>query len=193
MSIIKQDYGSLGNDVQTQMLIAPVLAEMVSDKAYAVGEQFIVNNVLYKITQAVSAADIPLVVGTNCEVSQTITQQTMGINDVSLLLPTSIRKVPTLNYGTIANNGTFYYKIGTRVHVNIAVTGLGSVSSAVVLFTLPEGYRPSNYIVYSGYTGSHKTASEAPKGFIGSSGTVTYDPTPSGVVYASVEFDAFEN
>ncbi len=75
MSIIKQDYGSLGNDVQTQMLIAPVLAEMVSDRAYAVGEQFIVNNVLYKITQAVSAADVPLVVGSNCEVSDSITQQ----------------------------------------------------------------------------------------------------------------------
>jgi len=79
MSIIKQDYGSLGNDVQTQMLIAPVLAEMVSDKAYAVGEQFIVNNVLYKITQAVSGANVPLVVGTNCEVSDSITQQ---INDI---------------------------------------------------------------------------------------------------------------
>ena len=74
-NIIKQDYGSLGNDVQTQMLIAPVLATMVSDRAYAVGEQFIVNNVLYKITQAVSAADVPLVVGNNCEVSDSITQQ----------------------------------------------------------------------------------------------------------------------
>jgi len=113
------------------------------------------------------------------------------INDASLLLSPTIRKVPTLNYGTSNNNGTFYYKIGTRVHVNIAVTGLGSLSSAIVLFTLPVGYRPSSYIVYSGYTGSHKTASEAPKGFIDSAGTVTYDPTPSGAVYASVEFDAF--
>ena len=75
MSIIKQDYGSLGNDVQTQMLIAPVLPTMVSDRAYAVGEQFIVDNVLYKITQAVSGANVPLVVGTNCEVSDSITQQ----------------------------------------------------------------------------------------------------------------------
>lgn len=74
-NVIRQDYGSLGNDVQTQMLIAPVLAKMVSDRAYAVGEQFIVNNVLYKITQAVSAADVPLVVGSNCEVSDSITQQ----------------------------------------------------------------------------------------------------------------------
>ena len=113
------------------------------------------------------------------------------INDASLLLSQTIRKVPTLNYGTIADNGTFYYKIGTRVHVNIAVMGLGSLSTSVVLFTLPAGYRPSSFITYSGYTGSHNTASEAPKGFVDSAGNVTYDPTPSGTVYASVEFDAF--
>jgi hypothetical protein len=80
-NIIKQDYGSLGNDVQTQMLIAPVLATMVSDRAYAVGEQFIVNSVLYKITQAVSAAGVALVVGSNCKVSDTITQQIKGFDD----------------------------------------------------------------------------------------------------------------
>ena len=113
------------------------------------------------------------------------------INDASLLLPQTIRKVPTLNYGTIDSNGTFYYKIGTRAHVNIAVTGLGSLSSAAILFTLPAGYRPSSYIAYSGYTGSHSTASEAPKGLIDSAGNVIYDPTPSGAVYAWVEFDAF--
>lgn len=113
------------------------------------------------------------------------------INDASLLLSQTIRKVPTLNHGTINNNGTFYYKIGTRVHVNIAIGGLGSLSSATILFTLPVGYRPSSYIAYSGYTGSHATASEAPKGFVDSAGNVTYDPTPSGQVYASVEFDAF--
>lgn len=113
------------------------------------------------------------------------------INDASLLLSQTIRKVPTLNRGTISDNGTFYYKIGTRVHVNIAVVGLGSISSATILFTLPAGYRPSNFIAYSGYTGSHNTASEAPKGFVDSAGNVTYDPTPSGAVFASVEFDAF--
>ena len=73
--IVKQDYANALTDIPTQMLIAPVLPKMVSDRAYAVGEQFIVNNVLYKITQAVPAADVALVVGSNCEVSDSITQQ----------------------------------------------------------------------------------------------------------------------
>lgn len=73
--IIGQDYANALTDVPTQMLIAPVLPTMVSDRAYAVGEQFIVNSVLYEITQTVSAADVPLVVGTNCKLSDSITQQ----------------------------------------------------------------------------------------------------------------------
>ena len=86
--IIGQDFANALTDVPTQMLIAPVLPTMVSDRAYAVGEQFIVNSVLYKITQAVSGADVPLVVDTNCEVSDTISQQT---NDIISLLEGSIK------------------------------------------------------------------------------------------------------
>ena len=77
MAISEMDYlnAGAGNWLDTQQLIAPVLLSMVSDKAYAVGEQFIVNSVLYKITQAVSAAGVDLVVGTNCELADTVTEQ----------------------------------------------------------------------------------------------------------------------
>ena len=79
--IIKQDYGSLGNDVQTQMLIAPVLSEMVATQAFAIGEQFIVNNTLYKATKAIAIGDT-ISVGTsasdNCVLSDSITQQIKG-------------------------------------------------------------------------------------------------------------------
>lgn len=75
MSIIRQDYGAIGTDVQTQMLIAPVLAEMKADRQFAVGDQFIVDSVLYKITTAISVIGTPLVVDTNCAVSDTISQQ----------------------------------------------------------------------------------------------------------------------
>lgn len=78
MSIIKQDYGSLGNDVQTQMLIAPVLSNMVATQVFAVGDQFIVDNVLYKATKAIAIGDT-ISVGTsasdNCVLSDSITQQ----------------------------------------------------------------------------------------------------------------------
>lgn len=77
-NIIRQDYGTVGTDVQTQMLIAPVLAEMKADRQFAVGDQFIVDSVLYKITTAISVIGTPLVVDSNCEVSDSITQQTKG-------------------------------------------------------------------------------------------------------------------
>lgn len=77
-NIIRQDYGALGNDVQTQMLIAPVLAEMVATQAFAIDDQFIVDNVLYKATKAIAIGDA-ISVGTsttdNCILSDSITQQ----------------------------------------------------------------------------------------------------------------------
>ena len=78
-NIIRQDYGTVGTDVQTQMLIAPVLAEMKADRQFAVGDQFIVDSVLYKITQTISVIGTPLVVGTNCAVSDSITQQIVSM------------------------------------------------------------------------------------------------------------------
>ena len=75
MSIIRQDYGVLGTDTQTQQLIAPVLTKMKADRAFSKGDQFIVDSVLYKITADTVASGADLVVGTNCAVSDTITQQ----------------------------------------------------------------------------------------------------------------------
>ena len=150
MAIIKQDYGSLGNDVQTQMLIAPVLAEMVSDRAYAVGEQFIVNNVLYKITQAVSGANVPLVVGTNCEVSDSITQQ---INSADV----QHEFTPTMASG-YTNISSMYTKLNSNmvwVKMTLEKTTEGIVSGDVAV--MPSTLKPSVFCSCSffGATGTY--------------------------------------
>ena len=78
-NIIRQDYGTVGTDVQTQMLIAPVLPTMVSDRAFNKEDRFIVNSVLYKITANNGVAiNTPLIIGTNCDVSDTIFEQIMN-------------------------------------------------------------------------------------------------------------------
>lgn len=132
-NIIRQDFGSLGNDVQTQMLIAPVLPTMISDRAYTVGEQFIVDNVLYKITQAVSAAGVALVVDSNCEVSDSITQQIqnqrISYKDVSL--------------GTVTIGSTGYLDIGSyrptpesgKTLLFVMVYNFGNSGGAIVATT----------------------------------------------------------
>lgn len=105
MSIIKQDYGSLGNDVQTQMLIAPVLSNMVATQPFAIGEQFIVDNVLYKATKAIAIGDaISVGTGTtnNCVLSDSITQQ---MNTKEQLVTRVVENfVATDGYITFPNN-----------------------------------------------------------------------------------------
>ena len=74
MALLEEDYSALGVDISTQQLIAPVLLKMVADRAFAVGDQFICQSTLYKVTTAVTLGTT-LTVGTNCVLSDTITQQ----------------------------------------------------------------------------------------------------------------------
>lgn len=105
--IIGQDFANALTDVPTQMLIAPVLPTMVSDRAYAVGEQFIVNSVLYKITQAVSASGVALVVGTNCAVSDTVTEQIKNLKIGSIYSAITTGKHTTATANTYELAGSF--------------------------------------------------------------------------------------
>lgn len=78
MSMITELFGQIPNDIETQMLIAPVLSEMIATQAFAINDQFIVNNTLYKATKAIAIGDT-ISVGTstndNCVLSDSITQQ----------------------------------------------------------------------------------------------------------------------
>lgn len=82
MSMITEEFGVIPPDIQTQMLIAPVMGEMIATQAFAIGEQFIVNSTLYKATKAIAIGDT-ISVGTgandNCILSDTISQQIKGI------------------------------------------------------------------------------------------------------------------
>lgn len=161
-NVIRQDFGSLGNDVQTQMLIAPVLSKMVSDRAYVVGEQFIVDNVLYKITQAVSAADVPLVVGTNCEMSDSITQQ-----------------MKSGEWHNLDTNGKAKYKkVNGVIFVSIAGYPV-TPNSTTTIGTLPTDYCPESTI--SGYADGEGTA------YVYPSGVVTVKTTINNV-YATLSY-----
>ena len=127
MAMLEADYSALGVDRATQELIAPVLLHMVADRAFAVGDQFICQSTLYKITTAVTLGTT-LTVGTNCELSDTITQQipkedTWHQFDVY----TGIFYKKSLGVVTIVfNNQSF------DTNTNITLTG-----------ELPAGYRPT--------------------------------------------------
>ena len=84
-----------------------------------------------------------------------------AINDASLLFDDSIKITVTPSQGSAyaPAGGVYYYKIGTTVHVNVALSGLSANQTANV-FTLPVGYRPNHGLNYDGVGGSLSEISE---------------------------------
>ena len=64
----------MSSDKLTQPIIAPVQDTLVAKQNYAVGDQFIYNNTLYK-TIAVINATAPITIGTNAVAADDITTQ----------------------------------------------------------------------------------------------------------------------
>lgn len=125
-------------------------------------------------------------------VNSGITADDLAVNNPSVLC--NITPIyPTLDAGTNSSalGNTFYYKIGRRVHVHIALTGLSSATTTTI-FTLPAGYIP---LVTSGFTclgTSYTTYSRIRVNGASTSapGAVTVNGTGSGVL-ADFDFDAF--
>lgn len=65
-------------------LLATVQTELTADKAYEVGEQFIYNQLLYKVTQPI-ASGAAITIGTNAVVAGSVTEQLSQDTRVSLL------------------------------------------------------------------------------------------------------------
>ena len=88
-------------------MIAPI-EDGTASKAYAVGEQFIMNDLLCEATQAIAQGDT-MVIGTNCEESEQLSKQVKDINnDLSDFKFRNNNGVPELSI----DNGTTWQKIG---------------------------------------------------------------------------------
>ena len=70
--------GDTINPKSINEMIAPV-EDGTASKAYAVGEQFIMNDLLCEATQAIAQGDT-MVIGTNCEESEQLSKQVKDIN-----------------------------------------------------------------------------------------------------------------
>ena len=86
------DIGNLQTAVGSkanQSMIAPVETSTTASQAYAIGEQFILNGVLYTATAAITAGGTITVNG-NCTASDTVTEQIANAGSGITLLHTSI-------------------------------------------------------------------------------------------------------
>ena len=66
--------GQGGGGSSAEQMIAPVETSTTASQAYAIGEQFILNGVLYTATAAITAGGT-ITIGGNCTASDTVTEQ----------------------------------------------------------------------------------------------------------------------
>lgn len=115
---------------KTQQMIAPIQTTLVALKAYAVGEQFVYNGLLYEVTAAIASGGTITIDG-NCKLADTVTNQI-------LLLISELNKL---------KNAT------RRTRRNIT-TDLANLPTAVAEQNLEKyGYTIGDYFIgNSGYT-----------------------------------------
>lgn len=124
-------------------LLATVQTELTADKEYVVGDQFVYNQVLYKVTQAI-ASGAAITIGTNAVLAGSITSQ---LNDVSSgtiyegIVYTRVGRVVTI---TVSNQflslGTIPAEIRPTQTVRaVLVTGATATETRFALMTLGAG------------------------------------------------------
>lgn len=74
---LKNIAGNIINPKSVNEMIAPI-ENGTASKDYAVGEQFIMNDLLCEVTQAIAQGDT-MVIGTNCEESEQLSKQIKDI------------------------------------------------------------------------------------------------------------------
>lgn len=98
-------------------VIAPTEATTTASRRYEIGEQFILNGVLYTATAVIASGD-SIIVNTNCDLSESITEQIDGKAEKTDLTSISER-------GTTASQaisaGTYFYLNGTLVRAKTAI------------------------------------------------------------------------
>lgn len=99
----------------------------------------------------------------------------MPVSELNTITPTAGE-----NYSSFGNS--FYYKKGSKVHVHLGLYQL-TVNSGNVVFTLPEGYRPSYQL---GFIGQGQTATTVSGIVVSTSGAITvYGST----AYCNTDFE----
>ena len=119
--------------------------------------------------------------------SDTSKQDVPAINDASVLFTVS-HIVPTLTNGTHYTSwgGCFYYKIGSRVHVHIGVSGL-TAATDTTLWNLPAGYRPA---YTCGTVGIASTMARYSRCKITTAGNVVVNTSAGEYALCDIEFEA---
>lgn len=94
---------------------------------------------------------------------------------------------PTVGSNYELYGNTYYYKVGSRVHVHVGISI--NVQSYTTIFTLPVGFRPQTMLGFVAVGGGLDNFAGLQ---IGTDGTIT-TIAKNGYVLADMEFDTFED
>ena len=103
-------------------VIAPTEATTTASRRYEIGEQFILNGVLYTATAVIASGDT-IIVNTNCALSESITEQIANVDLSALANKSDLTDI--FESGTTASQaisaGTYFYLNGTLVRAKTAI------------------------------------------------------------------------
>ncbi len=162
---VNSSISTINGNKANQTVIATRQANLTASKAYAVGEQFIYNNILYRATAAI-AKNAAITIGGNATTADNITTQISNLNwqDVpyytsygTILLTTKIKKNKYLCVGYVNISTYSGGAVGASFSIDAAYSqtipmvarnsGTGvttfvdaSVSSSGMYAMLPNGY-----------------------------------------------------
>lgn len=119
--------------------------------------------------------------------AETEINKAIKTNDASILASvTPINITPTAGSNYAPYGNSFYYKIGTRVHVHLGLQGLTPDTNQYVA-TMPTGYIPYTALAIVGVGGS---SSEVIGGQILVSGAISIRPVSQYALF-DIEYDTF--
>ena len=109
-------------------------------------------------------------------------------NDSSILADATITSITPLvgsNYASYSNS--YYYKIGSRVHIHLGLSGL-TANTLQKVFDIPSGYRPYSHLVSIGQGGGSDIVGQ---GVIDTDHHSLYVRSPSAYISVDFDYDAF--
>ena len=107
--ITQKEFTFRGNgvDQEARQLVAPIETTLVASQAYSVGDQFIYQGLLYKVTVAIASGGTIIIDG-NCELADNVTNQI-------LLLTAELNKLKNAARRTVRNITTDLANLPTAV------------------------------------------------------------------------------
>lgn len=109
-------------------------------------------------------------------------------NDASILADATITSITPLvgsNYASYSNS--YYYKIGSRVHIHLGLSGL-TANNLQKVFDIPSGYRPYSHLVSIGQGGGSDLVGQ---GIVDIDHHSLYVRSPSAYISVDFDYDAF--